>query len=229
MIMPGRHANTSDYRYGFQGQEMDDEIKGEGNSVNYKYRMHDPRLGRFFAVDPLTAKYPYLSPYHFSHNSPIYTKEIEGLEGQFYVIDLRKQEPKLKFNKPVDYWLIPNFIEPDYIVVEVPGNNNSYMSYTFTAVGANGFLSNGETGTGNYIEDFEEFKKDPLASIYSGKYVTDQEILGDLGKDIIVGLILARVSQGMKVRVPDKGSPPITRANNVKGWKVGDPLNNLTK
>jgi hypothetical protein len=36
------------YRYGFQGQEMDGEVKGAGNSVNYKYRMHDPRLEKFF-------------------------------------------------------------------------------------------------------------------------------------------------------------------------------------
>ena len=39
---------TRFYRYGFQGQERDDEIKGKGNSVNYTYRMHDTRLGRFF-------------------------------------------------------------------------------------------------------------------------------------------------------------------------------------
>ena len=81
MLLPGRHANTSDYRYGFQNQELDNEIKGEGNSINFKYRMHDPRVGRFFATDPLERQYSYLSPYHFSHNSPIYTKEIEGLEG----------------------------------------------------------------------------------------------------------------------------------------------------
>jgi hypothetical protein len=40
------------YRYSFQNQEKDDEIKGSGNSINYSYRMHDPRVGRFFAVDP---------------------------------------------------------------------------------------------------------------------------------------------------------------------------------
>jgi RHS repeat-associated protein len=54
MLLPKRHGAVDSYRYGFQGQEKDDEIKGEGNSVNYKFRMHDPRLGRFFAVDPLT-------------------------------------------------------------------------------------------------------------------------------------------------------------------------------
>jgi len=68
------------YTYGFQGQEMDDEVKGEGNSVNYKYRMHDPRVGRFFAVDPLTADYPWNSPYAFSENRVIDLIELEGLE-----------------------------------------------------------------------------------------------------------------------------------------------------
>ncbi len=67
-------------RYLYQGQEMDDEVKGEGNSVNYKYRMHDTRLGRFFAVDPLNSKYPYNSTYAFSENRVIDGVELEGLE-----------------------------------------------------------------------------------------------------------------------------------------------------
>src|SRR5690554_4083397 len=74
------------YRYGFQGQEMDDEIKGEGNSINYKYRMHDPRVGRFFAVDPLAGEYPWNSPYAFSENRVIDGIELEGLE-YFGIID----------------------------------------------------------------------------------------------------------------------------------------------
>jgi RHS repeat-associated protein len=80
MQMPGRNGNSGEYRYGFQGQEKDDEIKGEGNSVNYKYRMHDPRIGRFFAVDPLARKYPFYSPYAFSGNQVIHMIELEGLE-----------------------------------------------------------------------------------------------------------------------------------------------------
>jgi len=80
MLMPSRSASASEYRYGFQGQEKDDEIKGEGNSVNYKYRMHDPRIGRFFAVDPLSPNYPWNSPYAFSENRVIDKVELEGLE-----------------------------------------------------------------------------------------------------------------------------------------------------
>lgn len=85
MLLPGRHGSEADadYRYSFQGQEHDDEVKGKGNSVNYKYRMHDPRVGRFFALDPLMLQYAELTPYQFSSNCPIGMVEIEGLEGEW--------------------------------------------------------------------------------------------------------------------------------------------------
>jgi RHS repeat-associated protein len=79
-LLNGRGFSQRDYRYGFQGQEKDDEVKGEGNSVNYKYRMHDPRVGRFFAIDPLSSKYPFYSPYAFSGNRVIDAVEQEGLQ-----------------------------------------------------------------------------------------------------------------------------------------------------
>ena len=85
----GKSANPKSrersYWYGFQGQEKDDEIKGEGNSVNYKYRMHDPRIGRFFAIDPLAPKYPHNSPYAFSENRVIDGVELEGLEVEIVI------------------------------------------------------------------------------------------------------------------------------------------------
>lgn len=75
-----RGIASEDYRYGFQSQERDDEIKGSGNSLNYEYRMHDTRLGRFFVVDPLTTKYPQWTPYQFAGNQVINSIELEGLE-----------------------------------------------------------------------------------------------------------------------------------------------------
>ena len=80
MTVPNRNYQSPEYRYGFQGQEKDDEVKGNGNSINYKFRMHDPRVGKFFAVDPLAAKYPYYSQYAFSGNRVIDMIELEGLE-----------------------------------------------------------------------------------------------------------------------------------------------------
>ncbi|MCH4828263.1 RHS repeat-associated core domain-containing protein [Flavobacterium columnare] len=79
-LIPNRHGSSAAYRYGFQGQEKDDELKGEGNSLNYTFRMHDPRVGRFFAVDPKEDEYPWNSPYAFSENRVIDAIELEGAE-----------------------------------------------------------------------------------------------------------------------------------------------------
>lgn len=76
------------YRYGFQGQERDDEIKGLGNSYNYTFRIHDPRLGRFLSLDPLYKDYPHNSPYAFSENRVIDAIELEGAEAYSFHIFL---------------------------------------------------------------------------------------------------------------------------------------------
>ncbi len=72
------------YKFGFNGQMKDNEIKGVGNSIDYKYRMHDPRLGRFFAVDPLAQDYPWNSSYAFCENRVIDGIELEGREFTFF-------------------------------------------------------------------------------------------------------------------------------------------------
>jgi RHS repeat-associated protein len=75
---------TGDYRFGFQGQETDPEYLS--GAVSFKYRVHDTRLGRFLSVDPLSAQYPYNSPYAFSENRVIDSGELEGLE-RYYAPD----------------------------------------------------------------------------------------------------------------------------------------------
>ncbi|MCF8219649.1 MAG: hypothetical protein K9J21_11805, partial [Bacteroidales bacterium] len=39
MLLTDGNYSSGSYRFGFQGQEMDNEIKGTGNSINFKYRM----------------------------------------------------------------------------------------------------------------------------------------------------------------------------------------------
>lgn len=79
-LVPNRQASIDSYRYGFQGQEKDDEIKGEGNSLNFEFRMYDSRDGKFLSLDPLSKQYPHNSPYAFSENRVIDGIELEGLE-----------------------------------------------------------------------------------------------------------------------------------------------------
>jgi RHS repeat-associated protein len=69
-----------DYRFGFNGQEKDNEIKGTGNSLSFMFRMYDSRLGKFLSVDPLFASYPWNSTYAFAENDVIRAIDLEGLE-----------------------------------------------------------------------------------------------------------------------------------------------------
>lgn len=68
------------YRYGFQGQEMDDEIKGTGNSLDFSNRIYDSRLGRFLSIDPITADFPFVTPYNFAENRVIDGIDLWGLQ-----------------------------------------------------------------------------------------------------------------------------------------------------
>lgn len=91
-----RTYNGGDYRYGFNGKEKDDEIKGSGNSYDYGARMYDPRIGRWMAVDPLARKYPFASPYNFVLNTPIMAIDLDGLEAVVVTIrPVQGQDPAL--------------------------------------------------------------------------------------------------------------------------------------
>jgi RHS repeat-associated protein len=80
MLVPNRHKATDGYRYGFNGKENDNEVMGEGNFQDYGMRMYNPRISRFFNVDPLTKQYPELTPYQFASNTPIQAIDMDGLE-----------------------------------------------------------------------------------------------------------------------------------------------------
>src|SRR5215204_2966178 len=77
----GSESGNSIYRYGFNGKENDNEVKGEGNQQDYGMRIYDPRLGKFMSVDPLTGAYPELTPYQFASNTPIWALDVDGAEG----------------------------------------------------------------------------------------------------------------------------------------------------
>lgn len=78
MLVPNRHQDAKEYRYGFNGKEKDDELKGGGNSLDFGARIYDSRIGRWFAVDSKFKKYPDLSPYIYVGNNPIHFVDYDG-------------------------------------------------------------------------------------------------------------------------------------------------------
>lgn len=95
MAMPSKkYQANGDYRYGFNGKENDNEVRGIGNCLDFGDRTYDPRLAKWSSVDPERKKYPYESPYSFAFNSPIWAIDrggrdviilayVKGQEGTF--------------------------------------------------------------------------------------------------------------------------------------------------
>jgi RHS repeat-associated protein len=218
VLLPERSVNAGDFRYGFQGQERDDEVKGEGNSVNFKYRMHDPRVVRFFAVDPLAAKYPYNGSYNFSENRVIDGVELEGKEVDLNVLNpfsYLEQEFNKVNNELVSYpsnslavssltyyaeSILPNVAqlnedEKQQIFLEDALKTEAILVYEFAS------------GTGEKTRGFD-VQKHPFA-----KEIVDGYILKDI-QDLLTGLKFEDVIEN----APLRGSISFSPNSDPNSW-----------
>ena len=78
MQMPGRTYSSGNYRFGFNGKELDPNM--DGNNYDYGFRIYNPQIGKFLSTDPLQKKYPELTPYQFASNTPIQAIDLDGKE-----------------------------------------------------------------------------------------------------------------------------------------------------
>ncbi len=93
--MVGRSFSTNQYRYGFGGQEKDDEVfNSTGTSYTAQFWQYDSRLGRRWNVDPFT--YPWQSSYTAFNNNPIIFVDPLGLFGTRKEARKHKKENGLK-------------------------------------------------------------------------------------------------------------------------------------
>jgi len=88
-------APSTDYKYGFNGKELDKDdegMGGGGSTYDYGFRIYNPNLGKFLSVDPLTKSYPWYTPYQFAGNKPIWAIDLDGLEEKIVTQTLSKQK-----------------------------------------------------------------------------------------------------------------------------------------
>ena len=69
----------------YQGQEFTEDLGL--NTHEWKYRISDPALGRFWQIDPLAEDYVYNSTYAFQENKMGMGIELEGLELYKFPVD----------------------------------------------------------------------------------------------------------------------------------------------
>jgi RHS repeat-associated protein len=81
-------TNTAENKTKFQGQVFASKEFSDESGLDmyeFKWRMHDPQIGRFWQVDPLAEKYLYNSTYAFSENKVTSHVELEGLEAENFM------------------------------------------------------------------------------------------------------------------------------------------------
>ncbi|MCU0393392.1 MAG: hypothetical protein MUE81_19950 [Thermoflexibacter sp.] len=76
MSMKERSWQSESYRYGFNGKENDTDWEVQ----DYGFRIYKPEIAKFLSVDPLSASYPWYTPYQFAGNKPIWAVDLDGLE-----------------------------------------------------------------------------------------------------------------------------------------------------
>ena len=83
MLMPGRSFNSDEYRFGFQGQEKDDEINGTtGSHYTAQFWEYDSRICRRWNLDPKPTIG--ISEYACFKDNPIWFNDILGDTTDFY-------------------------------------------------------------------------------------------------------------------------------------------------
>ncbi|MFH1003900.1 MAG: hypothetical protein V1781_00130, partial [Bacteroidota bacterium] len=80
--LPTRTFSSQKYRFGFNGVEKDDEVKGSGNWYTFGDYGYDPRVVQRPSPDPLWKKYPSQSPYAAFNGNPILYNDPTGESGE---------------------------------------------------------------------------------------------------------------------------------------------------
>ncbi len=85
MLIPDRqwyaNSDSSNYRFGFNGMERDNDISGQGNNLDFGARIYNSRLGRWMVTDPLEKSYPGVSSFNYASNSPTSMMDSDGMDG----------------------------------------------------------------------------------------------------------------------------------------------------
>jgi RHS repeat-associated protein len=103
--MQARHENAateSEYSYGFQEYERDDDLKGTGNSYVTNARLYDPRVGRWLSPDSVLRATT--SPYSAFGNNPIGQIDPDGANPINWMRNRVGRKTIEKFGRKIEEW-----------------------------------------------------------------------------------------------------------------------------
>jgi len=176
-------SDAGTYRYGFNGQEHEDEFTG--GDYDFGVRMYDPRIARFLSLDPLKRLFTSESNYSYAGNSPIVLVDNKGEKKTWYItiIDKWGNETVIKVVdknkvKTKQYELV--YTESEGVGFKIPYTKEFDLKQTITIdhrkpAGQQVTFGEEEVETKNFFSEIWS-KHDNIIMYGSGKYKGDIEM-----------------------------------------------------
>ncbi len=112
------------YRFGFNGQEKDDEVAGAGNTNTALFWEYDTRLGRRWNLDPVIKEFE--SPYLCFSGSPIWLNDPKGDNADEWKVNIATGQSEWVSSKGGNETQYVNIVDENdekLVSLPFPGNN----------------------------------------------------------------------------------------------------------
>lgn len=166
------------YRYGFNGKENDNEVKGEGNQLNFGARVYDPRIGKWFSIDKVVKSD--LSPYQYGKNNPNIYIDADGNDEIYFNLLTSNwtYKPAPGRNRYfVSIYLINNHKLEEVHREFFPHDSKAHSGYTRTEMGLLGDVRDDDATTlAKFVQRNPSISPFLSASGYKADYELEQYV-----------------------------------------------------
>jgi RHS repeat-associated protein len=182
MLQPNRtFSSNSEYRYGFNGKEIDNEVKDKAVQYDYGFRIYDSRIVKFLSVDPLFKEYPWNSSYAYAEGDMIRCVDVDGGE-------------KKVANQPIGYYNEENHTTWKS-VKKIKGKESQKGAYAILRIvdenDANFFVRKTRVSTadGGFTHMYHYWTEEPNSTGYSSEakwepFLTDGQNALKIGNEV---------------------------------------------